>query len=253
MRKTAFVAILGAGLLAAGCGLVPASQAPSAPKKASPPGKGSPPAVPTPPSPGNQAVATDLANRAVQALGTIGTFTAEARIVDVDPLDGDVYKVNVSVMFKAPARNRFTVLPGSHSNEGLRMMFDDGGDHVIVRPGGILGMARIRLGVDDERVRTSRGFPLMQITQRGILNRLTSPNAALAYLGESSLEGNKADVVALKGPVLLKGVTEERVFLDDRTHLPVRTEMRVGHEIVFAVTVKNLVPNAKLPPDAFDI
>lgn len=209
--------------------------------------------APTPPPPSSQAVAKALADKASVALDTIGSFTAEARTIDVDPNDGDVYKVNVSVMFKSPAKNKFTVLPGSHSNEGLRMVFDDGGDHVIVRPGGLLGMARIKLGVDDSRVRTSRGFPLMQITQKGILSRLSSPKATLGYLGEASIDGAKAQVVSVTGPALLKGVTEERVFLDNTTYLPVRSEMRAGKEIVFAVTVKNLEPKATLPADAFDI
>ncbi len=251
MRYTALVALLGATLLAAGCGQeVP--QAATTPRKAAP-AKPAPVTPPTPPPPSNQVIAKGLADKATEAFANVGTFKAEAQTIDVDPIDGDVYKAKVSVYYKAPAKFRLTVLPGSHSNEGLKMVFDDGGDHVIIRPGGFLGVARIKLGADDSRVRTSRGFPLMQITEMGILNRMSSPKSTLGYLGESAIDGTKAQVVAITGPALLQGVSEERVFLDNTTRLPIRSEMRVGKAIVFAMTIKNLIPNTDIPTDAFDI
>lgn len=210
------------------------------------------PVAPTPPPPSNQQVARELAGKAIATFGQLKTFRATAVSTDNDPKNQETYKSAVEVQFRAPNRFRLQVLPG-YDNAGLKLAFDDGGDKITVRLSGVLGVAKIHLGLDDSRARTSRGFPFMGITIKGTLSRLGDPRAVVGYLGDTVVEGKNCHVLGVTGGVLLPTVTEERVFFEKGTFLPVRAEERIGAKIVFSSTLKDLQPNAPIAPDAFNI
>ena len=211
-------------------------------------------AAPTPPpSPSNQAIARQMANKTVAAFAALKTFDGIAQTMEVDPKDGEVYRSEVDVMFKAPSKFRLTVRPG-FDMAGLKLSFDDGSDHVEVRMAGVLGVAKIKLGADDPKAKTSRGHSIMKVSEKGILTRLGNPKGQVAYIGDSAIEGKPTNVLSLTGSgVMLEGVTEERIHIDKATSLPIRGEMLNGRQVIFSSTIKNLRPNAPVSDDVFDI
>jgi hypothetical protein len=213
-----------------------------------------PPAqAPAPPPEDNQKVAREHAQRAIAAFGALKSLQATVHTIDVDPVDGDAYKGILDVYFQAPGKFRIAVQPGSRLNVGTRMVFTDGDDHISVRPGGMLGFAKVKLGVQDARVKTSRGFQIMKITKKSVMARLSDPRAVVGYMGETKLDGRAMTVLSVTGPILLEGTTEERVYIDRLTSLPIRGELRAGRQIVFSTTLATHSVNAPAPEGAFDL
>ncbi len=210
------------------------------------------PVAPTPPPPSNQQIGKEMAVKAIAAFSQLKSFRANVHSTDNDPKNNETYKSAVDVQFRAPNKFRLQVLPG-FENAGLKLAFDDGGDKITVRLGGMLGVAKLQLGTDDSRARTSRGFPFMSITIKGTLARLGDPRAVVGYAGDSVLDGKPCHVLTVAGPILLPSVTEERIYFEKGTFLPARAEERIGGKIVFSSTLKELKPNAPIAHDAFNI
>jgi hypothetical protein len=189
----------------------------------------------------------------VEAFGALKSLRATVHTTDLDPADGDVYKGILDVYFQAPARFMFTVKPGSRHNVGTRMAFRDGDAGISVRPGGVLGFAKVKLGVEDKRVRTSSGFPIMAITPKSMVGRLADPQAILGHVGDAAVDGKAVTVLAVSGPVLPRGATEEWVYADKATGLPIRGELRVGKQVVFSTTLREFKPDAAIPEGTFDL
>lgn len=250
ISRTWSSALLGAfvSVALAACGGPP----PTGPGAAS---KGAAPAraTPTPPpSPSAQAIGKDLAARTVLTFNALKSFQGIAQTMEVEPNQGKTNKTEIDVVFKAPDRFRVQVRPG-FENAGLKLVFRDGGDHLQIRLAGILGVARLTIGADDPRARNSHGHQIMQVSEKGILNRLADPRGAVTYLGDASLEGKPTHVVRLTGPMLLKGVTEERIHIDKATMVPLRGEMYQGTRLIFASTIKQIKLNTPVQDSVFEI
>jgi len=245
--------VLGTALVVSACGRQGVS--PASPDTRVEDYRAAPPAAaqPSPPPAENQQAARLLAARTVEAFEALESMRATVHTTDLDPADGDLYKGILDVHYQAPAKFMFTVKPGSRHNVGTKMAFEDGDTHISVRPGGMLGFAKVKLPVDDKRVQTSRGFPIMAITQKSMVGRLKHPKAIVGLLGEASLEGKPVQVLSVTGPVLPKGATEEWVYADKTTALPLRGELRIGKQVVFSTTLKDFQPNAQLPKGVFDL
>lgn len=237
--------VLTLGLTACG-GAVPTT-GPSARRVAPAPARPTPP-----PNPSAQAIGKDLASKTVQAFNALESFEGVAQTMEVEPREGKTNKTEIDVLYKAPDRFRVQVRPG-FENAGLKLVFHDGGEYLDIRLGGLLGVAKLRISADDPRARNSHGHPIMQVSEKGILNRLADPRATVTYLGDAVVEGKPTQVVRLTGPMLLPGVTEERIHIDKVTRVPLRGEMYQGSKIIFASTLKRIRLNPAVAPDAFEI
>ncbi len=236
-------AVLAAGLVA--CGTAPTA---TVTKKAAPaPTKPSPPPTPT-----NLALGKELAAKTVQTFNSLQSFEGIAQTLEIEPTQGKTNKTEINILFKAPDRFRVQVRPG-FENAGLKLAFRDGGDHLDIRLAGILGVAKLTIGADDPRARNSHGHQIMQVSEKGILNRLADPRGLVTYVGEAAVEGKPTQVVSLTGPMLLKGVTAERIHIDKATGVPIRGEMLQGSKLIFASTIKSIKLNPTVSSDAFDI
>jgi outer membrane lipoprotein-sorting protein len=230
------------------CGTSPTATSPKKTAAAAPV-----PSNPTPPpSATDQALGKELAAKAVQAFNSLKSFEGVAQTMEYDFKQSKTNKTEFNVLFKAPDRFRVQVRPG-FENAGLKLVFNDGGDHLEIRMPGLLGVAKLKIGADDTRAQNSHGHPIMQVSEKGILNRLADTRGSVVYKGESTVEGKAAQVVSLTGPMLLKGVTEERIYIDKATTVPIRGEMLQGQRVIFASTIKQIKLNPAVSADEFDI
>ncbi len=216
-----FLAALATALAA--CGKVPPpARAPACPPAASPVPLVSPPAPGAPPE--------AVVGAAIAAARALGAYTLEMRW---EQKQGATRSRGVYAVAGLPPRTtRVEIKEGA--SQGTKVLYR-GGTTAKVRLGGLLGALALDLPVDDERLRSVRGYTLAQTDLPALLTLLGDPRHRATALGEAA-EGPR---VALAGGPLLPGCQRVEVTLSRVSGLPARLDFHDVREVVYRIELRD--------------
>ena len=234
MRRLSIL-LLTLPLVVTGCGKEPPAAptcAPPAPLRTfaplPPQGPGAQPgALPGPP-PGGQPAA--LIAAAIAAARALPAYELEMRW---EQKQGARRTQGIySVAGQAPRTTRIVIKSGE--SEGTRVLYQ-GGTTARVRLAGLLGAVALDLPVDDERLRSVRGYTIAQTDLPAFLTLLGDPRHRTVALGEAAAGPR----IGLAGGPLLPGCVRAEAILDRQSGLPAQLAFYDAREVVYRIELRN--------------
>ena len=129
----------------------------------------------------------------------------------------------------------------------------DGGDTARLKAGGVLGLFPMTKRLDDELLKTNRGWQLDWLDPQGIIERALKPGVNLTLQGKSSIEGQPTFMIEIKnGKKLDDMVTREVVGIHAKQFFVVAIEVYAGEDLVFQAKSKIEGTNIQIDPKLYE-
>ena len=128
-----------------------------------------------------------------------------------------------------------------------------GGDTVSGHQGGILSGLHLTVSVHDPRATSIRGYTIPDWLLNAIVNRYVTTPGTLTQFKGGKVGGVMTDMLDLKvaDPASHDGITEQRLYLSEETHFPVRQILYSGDQIVLDQSITDLKTNVGLTQKDF--
>ncbi|HEY1976485.1 MAG TPA: hypothetical protein VGG89_08075 [Candidatus Baltobacteraceae bacterium] len=128
-----------------------------------------------------------------------------------------------------------------------------GGDTVSGHQGGILAGLHLTVSVHDPRATSIRGFTIPDGLLNVIVNRYAATAGTLTQFKGGKIGGVMTDMLDLKlaDPSKNDGISEQRLYLSEDTHFPVRQILFSGDQIVLDQSITDLKTNVGLTQKDF--
>ncbi|HKE36430.1 MAG TPA: hypothetical protein VKB39_03310 [Candidatus Baltobacteraceae bacterium] len=128
-----------------------------------------------------------------------------------------------------------------------------GGDTVSGHQGGILSGMHLTVSVHDPRATSIRGYTIPDGLMNVIVGRYASIPGTLTQFKGGVLGGVNTDLLDLKvtDPSKNDGISEQKLYLSQVTHFPVRQILYVGDQIVLDQSITDLKTNVGLTQKDF--
>jgi outer membrane lipoprotein-sorting protein len=128
-----------------------------------------------------------------------------------------------------------------------------GGDTVSGHQGGILAGLHLTVSVHDPRATSIRGYTIPDGLLNVIVDRYATIPGTLTQFKGGKLGGVMTDLLDLKvtDPSKNDGISEQKLYLSEETHFPVRQILYSGDQIVLDQSVTDLKTNVGLTQKDF--
>jgi outer membrane lipoprotein-sorting protein len=128
-----------------------------------------------------------------------------------------------------------------------------GGDQVSGHQGGILSGIHLKIGLHDGRATSLRGYTIPDGLPQNVVATYTSVKGDLTQSDGGKLGGEPTDLLDLKvaDPASNGGVSEQKLYLSQQTHWPLRQILYAGSTVVLDQTFSNYNLNANLTQNDF--
>jgi outer membrane lipoprotein-sorting protein len=128
-----------------------------------------------------------------------------------------------------------------------------GGDTVSGHQGGILAGLHLTVSVHDPRATSIRGYTIPDGLLNVIVGRYATIPGALTQFKGGKVGGVDTDLLDLKvtDPSKNDGISEQKLYLSQETHFPVRQILYSGNQIVLDQSITDLKTNAGLTQKDF--
>lgn len=128
-----------------------------------------------------------------------------------------------------------------------------GGDTVSGHQGGILAGMHLTVSVHDPRATSIRGYTIPDGLLNVIVNRYATTAGTLTQFKAGKVDGVMTDMLDLKltDPSKNDGISEQRLYLSEETHFPVRQILYAGDQIVLDQSITDLKTNVGLTQKDF--
>lgn len=128
-----------------------------------------------------------------------------------------------------------------------------GGDTVSGHQGGILSGLHLTVSVHDPRATSIRGYTIPDGLLNVIVGRYATTPGTLTQFKGGKVGGVMTDMLDLKvtDPAGHDGITEQRLYLSEETHFPVRQILYSGDQIVLDQSFTDLKTNVGLTQKDF--
>ena len=128
-----------------------------------------------------------------------------------------------------------------------------GGDTVSGHQGGILSGLHLTVSVHDPRATSIRGYTIPDGLLNVIVSRYATTPGTLTQFKGGKVGGVMTDMLDLKvaDPANHDGITEQRLYLSEETHFPVRQILYSGDQIVLDQSITDLKTNVGLTQKDF--
>lgn len=128
-----------------------------------------------------------------------------------------------------------------------------GGDTVSGHQGGILSGLHLTVSVHDPRATSIRGYTIPDGLLNVIVGRYATIPGTLTQFKGGKIGGVMTDMLDLKvtDPAKNDGISEQRLYLSEDTHFPVRQILYTGEQIVLDQSITDLKTNVGLTQKDF--
>ncbi len=128
-----------------------------------------------------------------------------------------------------------------------------GGDQVSGHQGGILSGIHLKVGLHDGRATSLRGYTIPDGLPQNIVAVYTTVKGELTQSAGGKIGGVDTDLLDLKvaDPANNGGVSEQKLYLSQTTHWPLRQELYAGDQVVLEQTFTDYNLNANLTQNDF--
>jgi outer membrane lipoprotein-sorting protein len=128
-----------------------------------------------------------------------------------------------------------------------------GGDTVSGHQGGILAGLHLTVSVHDPRATSIRGYTIPDGLLNVIVGRYATIPGTLTQFKGGKLGGVMTDLLDLKvtDPSKNDGISEQKLYLSEDTHFPVRQILYSGDQIVLDQSITDLKTNVGLTEKDF--
>ncbi len=128
-----------------------------------------------------------------------------------------------------------------------------GGDQVSGHQGGILSHFHLKVGLHDGRATSLRGYTIPDGLIQNIIATYSDVKGELKQSPGGKIDGQETDLLDLKvaDPASNNGITEEKVYLSQETHWPLREILYDGAAPVVDQSFMDIKPNAGLTQNDF--
>ncbi|HZY99443.1 MAG TPA: hypothetical protein VFE36_07705 [Candidatus Baltobacteraceae bacterium] len=128
-----------------------------------------------------------------------------------------------------------------------------GGDTVSGHQGGILSGLHLTVSVHDPRATSIRGYTIPDGLMNVIVGRYATIAGTLTQFKGGKIAGTDTDLLDLKvsDPSKNDGISEQKLYLSEVTHFPVRQILYSGDQIVLDQSITDLKTNVGLTQKDF--
>jgi len=174
------------------------------------------------------------------------TVTVRAHEVKGDRVQDRTYHY----WFKRPNLAKTLIVSGDGSGSGGVW---NGGDKVSGHQGGILAFIHLKVDLHDPRATSLRGYTIPDGLLQNEVDRYKQIKGELRQRPGPEINGVQTDEVDLRiaDPAANDGITRATLFLNKRTHWPVRQVRYVGDKIVADTSFEDLRVNVGLTDNDF--
>jgi hypothetical protein len=180
---------------------------------------------------GDEAAARTLINRTVAAVTALPAFTLEMPWTQKQgqQLARGLY----AITGRAPRSTLILIKEGK--GQGTRVLYT-GGTTAKVRAGGLLGAIALDLSIQDDKLKSLRGYTIRETDLTAMMAQLANPGHRARV---TATEGARVRVELTGGP-LLAGCVRMTADLDAQTGLPLALAQYDAREAVYTVEMRNM-------------
>jgi hypothetical protein len=198
------------------------------------------------------AVRADNSSPAITAFNTAWASTNDYTCVlhSHEVLNGKTQDRVYQYSFMKPNFAKTLILSGDGQGSGGVW---SGGDTVSGHQGGILSGLHLTVSVHDPRATSIRGYTIPDGLMNMIVGRYASIPGTLTQFKGGKIGGVDTDMLDLKvtDPSKNDGISEQRLYLSQVTHFPVRQILYSGDQIVLDQSVTDLKTHVGLTQKDF--
>lgn len=128
-----------------------------------------------------------------------------------------------------------------------------GGDQVSGHQGGMLSFVHLKISIHDGRATSLRGYTIPDGLPQSIMATYSDVKGTLTQTAGGKVDGADTDLLDLKvaDPASNDGVSEQKVWLSQETHFPVRQVLYSGTQVVVDQSFTNWNFNPGLTQNDF--
>ncbi len=198
-------------------------------------------------------IAQQLLQKARQTFSQLQNFSAVADIYEKN--EKGTTSLKLAIKYQNPGSNKLEIL--SHTNslfKGAKIVYTNGSDQVTGRAGGVASFLKVSSTLDDERIKSRRGYRLDQVDTRALVQRLVMSAQQPKVLGKTTIGGRPIAILEYSSANTLdQKITRELLGIDMETNFIRMHEMYEGQELVYSLKIAELTVNGNLTAKDFEI
>lgn len=159
------------------------------------------------------------------------------------------------VWLRKPNHSAFLIEKAPHkpASEGTKLVWHGDDPKVQLRTRFFGLPVTLQVPYQDPRLAGARGDDLMDLSVNRAVEIARHPACQVEAIGPGSWQGQRLQLVKLKSPRLLRGVTHEILGLDEVHHLPLIREMYEGSRRVYRMEVLEHQLDGPWPAGAMEL
>lgn len=191
-------------------------------------------------------IAQQLLQQTRQTFSQLQNYSAIADVYEKN--EKGVTNLKLAIKYLNPGSNKLEIL--NHTNglfKGAKLVYSSGSDQVTGRAGGVASFLKVTTTLEDDRIKSRRGYRLDQVDTSALVQRLVMSAQHPKVLGKTTIGGRPIAILEYTNANTFdQKVNRELLGIDMETSFIRMHEMYEGQELVYSLKVTELTVNGAL-------